>query len=68
MKKQLLTTTALVAASAFAFGGQAMAQKMNKPSVTAPIASATSVSQLKDIMQAASLKLTADDMKVLDEA
>ena len=34
MKKQLLMSTALVAASAFAFGGQAMAQKMNKPTLS----------------------------------
>ena len=46
----------------------ALAWLMHKPSVTAPIASATSVNQLKDIMQAASLKLTAEDMTRLDDA
>jgi hypothetical protein len=34
LKKQLLTSTALVAAGAFAFAGQAMAQKMSKPTLT----------------------------------
>jgi len=46
----------------------ALAWLMHKPSVTAPIASATSVSQLKEIMPAASLKLTAEDMTTLDAA
>ena len=46
----------------------ALAWLMHKPSVTAPIASATSVVQLKDILQSASLALTAEDMKALDEA
>ena len=46
----------------------ALAWLMHKPSVTAPIASATSLAQLNDIMQAASLKLSGDDMKVLDDA
>ena len=46
----------------------ALAWLMHKPSVTAPIASATSVAQLKEIMPAAALKLSAEDMKVLDEA
>ncbi|MCA8899124.1 MAG: aldo/keto reductase [Hyphomonas sp.] len=46
----------------------ALAWLMHKPSVTAPIASATSVVQLKDILQSASLVLTAEDMKALDEA
>ncbi|MEZ6000811.1 aldo/keto reductase [Hyphomonas sp.] len=46
----------------------ALAWLMHKPSVTAPIASATSVSQLKEIMPAASLKLTVEDMTTLDDA
>jgi aryl-alcohol dehydrogenase-like predicted oxidoreductase len=44
----------------------ALAWLMARPSVTAPIASATSVAQLKELAPAASLKLTADDMKSLD--
>lgn len=36
--------------------------------VTAPIASATSVAQLSDIMKSAELKLTADDLAELDKA
>lgn len=46
----------------------ALAWLMHKPSVTAPIASATSVAQLKEIMPAALLKLSAEDMRVLDAA
>lgn len=46
----------------------ALAWLMHKPAVTAPIASATSVAQLNEIMPAASLKLSAEDMKALDEA
>lgn len=46
----------------------ALAWLMHKPSVTAPIASATSVSQLKEIMPAASLKLNVEDMAALNDA
>ncbi len=44
----------------------ALAWLMARPSITAPIASATSVAQLKDIAKSAELKLTAEDMKVLN--
>lgn len=44
----------------------ALAWLMARPSITAPIASATSVGQLKELAPAASLKLTAEDMKTLD--
>ena len=44
----------------------ALAWMIARPSVTAPIASATSVDQLKDIAKAASVKLTADDIATLD--
>ena len=44
----------------------ALAWLMARPSVTAPIASATSVAQLKELAPAASLKLTAEDLKALD--
>jgi len=44
----------------------ALAWLMARPSITAPIASATSVAQLKELTPAASLKLTAEDMKTLD--
>lgn len=46
----------------------ALAWLMAKPAVTAPIASATSVDQLKEILPAADLKLSADDLKALDAA
>jgi len=44
----------------------ALAWLMARPSITAPIASATSVAQLKELTPAANLKLTAEDMKALD--
>jgi aryl-alcohol dehydrogenase-like predicted oxidoreductase len=46
----------------------ALAWLMAQPLVTAPIASATSLEQLNDIMKAAALKLSAEDRKVLDSA
>jgi aryl-alcohol dehydrogenase-like predicted oxidoreductase len=44
----------------------ALAWLMARPSVTAPIASATSEAQLKELAPAAELKLSADDLKALD--
>jgi aryl-alcohol dehydrogenase-like predicted oxidoreductase len=44
----------------------ALAWLMARPSITAPIASATSVAQLKELAPAAELKLSADDMKALN--
>jgi aryl-alcohol dehydrogenase-like predicted oxidoreductase len=44
----------------------ALAWLMARPSVTAPIASATSVAQLKELTPAAELKLTPEDMKALN--
>ena len=44
----------------------ALAWLMARPSITAPIASATSVAQLKELTPAAELKLTAEDMQALD--
>lgn len=44
----------------------ALAWLMARPSVTAPIASATRVEQLKELAPAAELKLTVDDLKTLD--
>jgi len=46
----------------------ALAWLMHKPSVTAPIASATSLVQLEDILQAADLTLSRDMMAKLDAA
>lgn len=46
----------------------ALAWLMARPSITAPIASATSVDQLKDIVQAVSLTLTRADIEALDLA
>jgi aryl-alcohol dehydrogenase-like predicted oxidoreductase len=44
----------------------ALAWLMARPSITAPIASATSVAQLKELLPSAELKLTTEDMKALD--
>lgn len=44
----------------------ALAWLMARPSVTAPIASATSVAQLKELAPAAGIMLSADDLKALD--
>ena len=44
----------------------ALAWLMARPSITAPIASATSLAQLKELTPAAELKLTAEDMQALD--
>ncbi|HEX7642635.1 MAG TPA: aldo/keto reductase [Burkholderiaceae bacterium] len=46
----------------------ALAWLMARPSVTAPIASATSVAQLDELMNAAELKLTGVDIARLDTA
>jgi aryl-alcohol dehydrogenase-like predicted oxidoreductase len=44
----------------------ALAWLMARPSVTAPIASATSAAQIKELTPAAGLKLSAEDLKTLD--
>jgi aryl-alcohol dehydrogenase-like predicted oxidoreductase len=46
----------------------ALAWVMAQPGLTAPIASATSVAQLQELMGAARLSLSAEDLKVLDTA
>src|ERR1700733_4040857 len=49
-------------------GKVAIAWLIARPSITAPIASATSVEQLKDLVDAANLQLDADSIKTLNEA
>ena len=46
----------------------ALAWVMSRPAVTAPLASATSLAQLEDIMGSARLTLTPEQIKRLDEA
>lgn len=46
----------------------ALAWLIARPSITAPIASATSVEQVKDFTLAANLKLSKDDIAALDKA
>ena len=46
----------------------ALAWQMARPSITSPIASATSIEQLNDLIEAAKLDLDADSIKLLDQA
>jgi len=46
----------------------ALAWLMARPSITAPIASATTIEQLEELIAATRLKLDADAVKLLDEA
>ena len=46
----------------------ALAWLMAQPFITAPIVSATSLAQVNDIMKAAAVELTAEDLKTLDTA
>lgn len=46
----------------------AIAWQLGMPGITAPIASATSLDQLKDLVSAVSLQLSEADMKRLDQA
>ena len=46
----------------------ALAWLMARPSITAPIASATKTEQLNDFVAAANLKLSAADMETLNKA
>jgi aryl-alcohol dehydrogenase-like predicted oxidoreductase len=48
--------------------GVALAWLAARPVVTAPIASATSVAQLKSLLSGVQLALTAEDIAVLDKA
>lgn len=49
-------------------GQVAIAWVMAQPAVTSPIASATSLAQLQDLVRAAQLKLDADTLALLDRA
>ncbi|QKJ29990.1 aldo/keto reductase [Mucilaginibacter mali] len=46
----------------------ALAWLMSRPSITAPIVSATSIGQLKDLIDATELNLSEEGVRVLDEA
>ena len=45
----------------------ALAWLIARPSITAPIASATSIPQLKELFGAVSLQLSRDDIAMLDQ-
>jgi len=49
-------------------GQAAIAWLLAQPAVTSPIASATSLQQLQELVAAVRLKLTAEDLALLDEA
>jgi len=67
--KQVLTALDAVAARHGATCAQvALAWVMAKPAIAAPIASATSVEQITELMGALELTLTADDVADLDKA
>jgi aryl-alcohol dehydrogenase-like predicted oxidoreductase len=66
---QILKALDAVAARQAATPAQvSLAWLIAQPAVAAPIASATSLTQLNEIMQAPRLKLTAEDMAALNEA
>ncbi|MNN96741.1 putative oxidoreductase [compost metagenome] len=46
----------------------ALAWLIARPGITAPIVSATSVAQLKEVLAAAQVRLSADDVAQLDAA
>jgi aryl-alcohol dehydrogenase-like predicted oxidoreductase len=46
----------------------ALAWQLHKPFITSPIASATSIEQLKSLIHAASLQLSKEQVQLLDEA
>ena len=62
------TVDAVAAAHRVTPAAVALAWLIARPSITAPIASATSVEQVKDFVLAANLKLTKDDIAVLDKS
>ena len=49
-------------------GHTALAWLLARPSVTAPIASATNLDQLKELVSAAELRLAAEDTTKIDQA
>ncbi len=49
-------------------GMVAIAWVKNRPTITAPIASATSLQQLDELIRAISLRLDTDDMELLNSA
>jgi aryl-alcohol dehydrogenase-like predicted oxidoreductase len=59
---------AIAAARETAIATVALAWLLAKPTVTAPLASATSVEQLAELVAAPGLELTADEVARLDEA
>jgi aryl-alcohol dehydrogenase-like predicted oxidoreductase len=65
--RRILKALDNVAASHAATPGQvAIAWLIARPSVTAPIASATSVGQLQDLVKAAALKLKPEEIEALN--
>jgi aryl-alcohol dehydrogenase-like predicted oxidoreductase len=67
-KPVLAALDAVAARHAATCAQVALAWVMAKPAIAAPIASATSVAQLTELMGALELKLAAEDLAQLDEA
>jgi aryl-alcohol dehydrogenase-like predicted oxidoreductase len=67
-KKILAALDAVAAAHRVTQAAVALAWLVARPSITAPIASATRVEQLKDFSAAAALKLSLDEIATLDAA
>jgi aryl-alcohol dehydrogenase-like predicted oxidoreductase len=66
---QVLAALDAVAARLHATPTQvALAWQLARPGITAPIASATSIEQLRDLVRAASLELDAEAIAALDAA
>ena len=66
---RVLSALDAVAAQHRATPGQvALAWQMGRPGITAPIASATSLLQLRELIGAAQLRLSAQDVAAIDEA
>ncbi|WP_118194743.1 aldo/keto reductase [Albibacterium indicum] len=64
----LSTLDEVSAAHGVAQATVAIAWLLHKPEVTAPIASATTSTQLEDLLKSANLELSSEDMARLDEA
>jgi aryl-alcohol dehydrogenase-like predicted oxidoreductase len=67
-KRILATLDDIAARTSSSPASVALAWLMARPSITAPIASATSVQQLEELIAATRLKLDADAVRQLDAA
>ncbi|MDA8371142.1 MAG: aldo/keto reductase [Nocardiopsaceae bacterium] len=66
--KVVSTLESVASARGASIATTALAWLLAKPTVTAPLASATTIAQLSDLLAAPELRLNADEVAVLDEA